>query len=157
MTKQPAVTHGSFTIERSYDAPPAKVFAAFKDPAAKRRWYVEGEGFSVESYEPSFGVGTFERSSFRFKGGPLISNDTVYLDIVEGQRLITAYSMALDGKPMSSSLVTILFEPKGSGTQITLTEQGAYMEGFDDVAGREHGMRELLEALAREVDGRAAR
>ena len=42
-----SVTHATFTLERTYDAPPAKVFKAFADPAIKRRWFVEGEGWEV--------------------------------------------------------------------------------------------------------------
>lgn len=152
MSGPQTVTHDSFTIERRYDLPPSKVFAAFADPAAKRRWLVEGEGFTVESYEPGFAVGGFERSSFRFQGGPLVRNDTVYTDILADRRIIFAYSMTLEGSPMSSSLVTVLFTPDGGGTHLTFTEQGAYLAGFDDVAGREQGTRELLEALDRELE-----
>lgn len=156
MSDQDEVTHASFTVERSYAVPPADVFAAFGDPAAKRRWLVEGEGFEVESYDPGFGVGAFDRSSFRFQGGPIITNDTVYLDVAPDERLIFAYAMTFDGQPMSSSLVTVRFETAGTGTRLTLTEQGAYLPGFDDVAGRERGMRELLDALAREVEPQLA-
>jgi uncharacterized protein YndB with AHSA1/START domain len=155
MTGQQAVTHASFTVERTYRAAPAKVFAAFCDPAAKRRWLVEGEGFTVESYEPGFGVGAFERSSFRFQAGPLVRNDTVYMDVLQDRRIVFAYSMTLEDKPMSTSLATVLFEPQGAGTRMIFTEQGAYLAGFDDVAGRENGTRELLEALDRELEQRA--
>ncbi len=151
MTAPQPVTHASFTIERRYDHPPSKVFGGFADPAAKRRWLVEGEGFTVESYEPGFGVGAFERSSFRFQGGPLIRNATVYMDVLQDQRIVFAYSMWLEETPMSTSLVTVLFEPVQSGTRLIFTEQGAYLPGFADVEGRERGSRELLEALAREL------
>ena len=73
-----SVTLASFTIERTYAAPPSRVFRAFADPAAERRWFVEGEGWEIEAYEPGFAVGAFERSRFRFRGGPRISHDTVY-------------------------------------------------------------------------------
>ncbi|MFK8251616.1 SRPBCC family protein [Ancylobacter terrae] len=149
-------THASFTLERHYRRPPATVFAALADPAAKRRWLIEGEGFTVDSYVPGFGVGAFDRSSFRFEGGPVISNDTVYLDIEADARIIFAYTMRLEGTPMSSSLVTVLLAAEGAGTRLTLTEQGTYLPGFTDVAGREQGTRELLEALDREVMARAA-
>jgi uncharacterized protein YndB with AHSA1/START domain len=39
-----SVTHATFTLQRIYDAPLAKVFKAFADPAIKRRWFAEGEG-----------------------------------------------------------------------------------------------------------------
>ena len=33
------VEHGSFTIEREYAHPPARVIAAWADPEAKARWF----------------------------------------------------------------------------------------------------------------------
>jgi hypothetical protein len=34
-----SVTHDTFVVERSYPASPARVFAAWADPAAKARWF----------------------------------------------------------------------------------------------------------------------
>jgi len=34
-----SVTHATFSLERSYPLPPARVFAAWADPAAKARWF----------------------------------------------------------------------------------------------------------------------
>lgn len=155
MTDKFMPTHASFTIERNYAQPPAAVFAAIADPVARRRWLVDGEGFTVEYFEPDFTVGRFERSCFRCQGGPPITNDTVYLDILDGRRIMFAYAMTFDGAPMSSSLVSITLEAEGAGTKLTLTEQGAYLPGFEDSAGREQGTRELLDALGREIDQRA--
>jgi uncharacterized protein YndB with AHSA1/START domain len=64
MTKR-SVVHATFVIERTYDATPARVFKAFADPVAKRRWFVEGEGWEVDAFELDFRVGGFERSRFR--------------------------------------------------------------------------------------------
>jgi uncharacterized protein YndB with AHSA1/START domain len=36
------VTHATFSLECSYPAPPARVFAAWADPAAKARWFAGG-------------------------------------------------------------------------------------------------------------------
>ena len=47
MTRQ-AVTHSTFSIERVYkNASPQRVFTAFATPATKRRWFAEGEGWSL--------------------------------------------------------------------------------------------------------------
>lgn len=147
-----SVVHGTFTIERTYDVPPVRVFAGFSNPQAKRRWLVEGEGFTVDFYEPAFDVGHFERSGFRYLGGPPMTNDTVYLEIVPQERIIFAYTMTVGGAYISSSHVTVELRPNGDGTHLRLTEQGAYLDGHDDIAGREEGSRQLLDALAREVE-----
>lgn len=34
-----SVLHATFTLERTYPATPARVFAAWADPAAKARWF----------------------------------------------------------------------------------------------------------------------
>lgn len=146
-----SVAHATFTIERRYDAPPARVFKAFADPVQKRRWFVEGEGWEVEAFETEFRVGGTERGRFRFQGGPLITNDTLYQDIVPGERIIIAYTMTVGGNRISASQATMQFEPAGSGTRLVFTEQDAFLDGYDDVGQREAGMRELLEALDREL------
>src|SRR3546814_17117140 len=92
-----SVSHATFTIERRYDAPPARVFKAFEDPVQKRRWFVEGEGWEVETFEPDFRVGGFERSSFRFQGGPLVTNDQLCQAIVPCERIIIAHTMTGGG------------------------------------------------------------
>lgn len=151
MTKR-CVTHATFSIDRLYPAAPARVFKAFEDPAAKRRWFVDGEGWEVEEYSPDFRVGGLERSSFRFRGGPLIRNETTYHDIVQDERIVTAYAMEVGEHRISVSLATVQFKREGSGTRLTYTEQGAYLDGADQVANRESGCAQLLEALAAELE-----
>ena len=144
-----SVTHARFTLERSYDTPPAKVFKAWADPAIKRRWFAEGEGWEVDEYTVDFKIGGFERSRFRFKGGTPIRNDTSYHDIVPNERIIFAYTMTIGENRISASLATCEFKPSGSGTQFVFTEQGAFLDGLDSVGPREGGWKELLDALGR--------
>jgi uncharacterized protein YndB with AHSA1/START domain len=151
-----SVTHATFTIERTYDAASEKVFAAFADPTAKRRWFVEGEGWHIDEFEMDFRPGGIETSVFRFGDGPTGRNDTVYQDIVENHRIIAAYTMTIGGNRISASLATTELEPAGAGTRLTYTEQGAFLDGHDNAAQRESGCRGLLEALAAELGRHAA-
>ena len=152
-TIETTAVHSTFRLERAYTASPARVFRAFAETEAKRRWFVEGEGWEISEYTADFRIGGHELSRFRFRGGPEIVNETVYLDIVPDARLIFAYRMATEEGPMSASLTTIELVPQGSGTLLVQTEQGAYLDGSDDGTNREAGWRGLLEALAREVEG----
>jgi uncharacterized protein YndB with AHSA1/START domain len=146
-----SIAHGSFTIERIYPAKPQKVFKAYSDAAIKRRWFAEGEGWDIETYDLDFRVGGSESSRFRFQGGDLITFDATYLDIVQDNRIIIAYGMTIAGRRISASLATTELKPEGAGTKLIFTEQGAFLDGADQIPQRELGTRELLEALAREL------
>jgi hypothetical protein len=54
----------------------------------------------------------------------------------------------LHGEHASVSLTTVELEPDGDGTLLTFTEQGAFFDGLEDPAGREHGTGALLDRLA---------
>jgi hypothetical protein len=43
-----SVTHDKFTIERTYDAPPERVFSAWSEPAAKARWFGRGDAYELD-------------------------------------------------------------------------------------------------------------
>jgi uncharacterized protein YndB with AHSA1/START domain len=133
-----AVVHSSFSIERTYPNPPARVFAAFADPALKVRWF----GGPGTDHELDFRVGGREisgSSSHRFEGR--------YHAIVPDERIVFSYDLHLGDAHVSTSLTTVELEPDGAGTRLVFTEQGAFFDGLDDPAGREHGTGGLLDAL----------
>jgi uncharacterized protein YndB with AHSA1/START domain len=151
------VSHSTFIIERAFPAPPAQVFRALADPARKRRWFAEGEGFALDSFEMDFRVGGFERSRFRFKAGaPLpdgtaCANDSVYLDIVTNERVVLAYTMTVGGNRISASQSTFELLAEGKGTRLVFTEQAAFFPGADGPQVREAGWRSLIDQLALEL------
>jgi uncharacterized protein YndB with AHSA1/START domain len=148
----PAI-HKTFTIERTYEASPERVFRAHSDPEKKRRWFAEGEGFVVDSYTLDFRAGGFERTRFRFgQDGPPMTNDCLYFDIVADRRIVFAYHMTIGGAPLSSSVATIELEPDGAGTRMRFTEHTVFLDGKDASAGRREGTLQLLERLARELE-----
>lgn len=146
-----SVTHSTFVIERTYPVAPARTFAAFSNPAKKKRWFSEGEEAKLESFEMDFRVGGTERKLFRSKDGLLFTNDTVYRDIVPDRRIVFAYNMSVGEKRVSSSLSTIEFLAAQSGTKLVFTEQAAFFEGADGPQIREAGWNALFDSLAREL------
>src|SRR3954453_11832209 len=122
-----SVIHATFSIERLVDFRPAEGVAAYADPISRRRWFVEGEGWDVETCHLDFRQGATEHTSFRFRGGPLIRNDTTYLDIVQVRRFVFAYTMLVGDDRISASLGTVELIPEGKGTRHVCTEQGAYL------------------------------
>lgn len=145
---------GQFTIERTYKHAPERVFRAFEDPEAHYRWFVSGENWEIKSYTHDFRIGGHEHGKFRMTGMQVwFGNDTWYLEIVRGARIVSAYTMSADGKPFSHSLATIELAPDGrGGCRLTYTEQGAYQGGAQEVANRKAGCETLFGKLAVELD-----
>jgi uncharacterized protein YndB with AHSA1/START domain len=147
------VIHRSFTIERAYSASAARVFAAHADPKKKRRWFAEGAGFVVDRYELDFTIGGRESCGFHQDGGPPVTFDGVYFDIIENERIVFAYGMTVAGNPLSTSLSTVELIVQGpKSTLLRFTEHSAFLDGNDSSEGRREGSLELLERLAKELE-----
>jgi uncharacterized protein YndB with AHSA1/START domain len=142
-----SVVHAIFSLERVYDASPALVFRALSDQAAKARWFEGGNGWTMLEREMDVRPGGRERVKGRWASGVVTTFDAVYFDVVPNRRLVYGYEMRLDARKISVSLATIELAPAGAGTRLRLTEQGAFLDGYDDAGSREHGSGLLLDRL----------
>jgi len=104
-----------FVIERTYNHPVAKVWAAITDNEKMKQWY-----FKLEDFKPEVG---FE---FTFMGG---SKDKQYLhlckitQVVPGKLL--AHTWRYDGYPGNSEVTWELFD-EGDKTRLKLTHTGLH-------------------------------
>jgi uncharacterized protein YndB with AHSA1/START domain len=144
---QRSVSHATFVLERTYPVAPEKVFHALSDLEAKKRWFHGPDDWGQSSFEMDFRVGGREIESGGPKGGPVHTFEALYQDIVPNQRIIYSYGMHLDDARISVSLATIELKPEREGTRLVFTEQGAFLDGYDDAGQRERGTADLLDAL----------
>jgi uncharacterized protein YndB with AHSA1/START domain len=97
-----------------------------------------------------------ERLKGRWEGGVVSTFDAVYHDVIANKRLVYGYEMHLDDKKISISLATMQLEARieaGSDrTVLKLTEQGAFLDGYDDAGSREHGTGLLLDAIGASLE-----
>lgn len=150
------VVHSSFVLERNYAKPPAGVFAAFADPAKKRRWFAEGDGHGLDLFEMDFRVGGVERHRYRMKPGTPVAglelaNEFRFDVIIPDRLVVMSQTMDLGGKRISASLVTFELRPASTGTDLVCTHQAAYFEGADGPDIRKQGWIALLVNLNTEL------
>lgn len=142
------VVHATFCIERTYPVPPAQTFAAWASAEAKAKWFAGPEGFECYERSMDFRSGGAERLWGRHPGGKVSDFQARYFEVIPDERIIYAYEMYMNEAKISVSLATIEFKGAGEGTRLVMTEQGAFLDGYDDAGSREHGTRWLLENLA---------
>jgi uncharacterized protein YndB with AHSA1/START domain len=143
-----SAVHGSFHLERTYDATADQVYRALSDEAAKSRWFYGPEGWRLIERAMDFRVGGRERVRGGFQGGVTTTFDAIYHDIVPRERIVYTYEMHLDERKISVSLATLQIKPAGQGrTKLLVDEQGAFLDGYDDAGSRERGTADLLDKL----------
>jgi uncharacterized protein YndB with AHSA1/START domain len=110
-----------FEIERTYNHPIAKVWAAITDNEKMKQWY-----FKLEDFKPEVG---FE---FSFMGG---SKEKQYLHLCKVTKVVPgkllAHTWQYDGQPGSSEVTWELFE-EGDKTHLKLTHTGLHSFITDD-------------------------
>jgi uncharacterized protein YndB with AHSA1/START domain len=148
-----SVVHSTFTLERTYDRAPARVFAAWADPGLKARWFGGGTDDTPLDLDMDFRVGGHETD--RNEPGAYQAR---YHDIVPDERIVFTYDLSLAGSLVSVSLATVEFHPAdgGTGTQLTYTEHGAFLDDLDDPELRKNGTGGMLDELGHWLERQAA-
>ena len=141
------VEHATVVVERTYDAPPERVFNAWADPKIRILWDVPGEGWETTEFTNDFRIGGRETSRFGRIGDPKFYSDGRILDIVPNARIVSAGTMPEGDRRISTTLCTVELLPAGDGTRLILTDQSAYLDGGDNAADREKGWTVILENL----------
>jgi len=123
-------TKPSLTLKRRFNAPPAKVFAAWTDPEKMKRW-MGPEGVQGLRCEIDARTGGRYRLLMKSPDGEEHDVSGVYREVVPNEKL--SFTWAWKSTPERQSLVTVLLKPDGDGTLLTLTH-----EQFFDETARDH-------------------
>jgi uncharacterized protein YndB with AHSA1/START domain len=150
--RQVTTSHHTVIVRRSYDAAPRRVFAAWRSGEALQRWYVPGDGsWRCKILAHEFRVGGAKQLSFGAPGEVQFFEDCRYEDIVEDQRICFAMTISRGNQRITTSMVTVELEARGSGTSLSVTDQLVVLDGGDSSGDREHGWGETLDKLPAEL------
>lgn len=139
------VTHSTFTLERSYPVPVQRVFQAWANPEARKRWMAHGADHSQD-----FVVGGLE-SVTGFDGqGRALTYEARYAEIVPDERILTTSTLHTEDRLSTVSVTSVEFRAEGTGTRVVLTEHGMYLPGQEQPDWREQGTAQQLDTLAEE-------
>ena len=153
MTTEPNVLHSTIIVERSYDAPPARVFSAWSNADERLKSDVPGEGCETTDHVQEF-------RSRRTRGQPLRPRrrsalfERRTLSGYRSERAIACTAGTIhDGDlRMSATMSTIELTAADGGTRVRVTDQSAYFNGLDNPADREMGWNAIIENLQTYLD-----
>ncbi len=146
-TVQRSAAHATFHLTRTYPSPVEKVWRALTVPEARMKWFASSPEMELLERHADIRIGGIEHVRGRWKSGVVSTFDAAYLDVIPGARLVYSYVMHIDDRKISVSLATMELRREGSGTTLAVTEQGVFLDGYDDAGSREHGTGFLLDAL----------
>ena len=130
-TKPDVTTKPSLAIKRRLNAPPARVYEAWTDPAKMMRWFGPEQAETLRA-ETDPRVGGRFRVLMRTADGEEHDVSGVYGEVVPNEKLV--FSWAWRGTPERESLVTVALKGDSDGTVLTLT---LTQERFFDEAARD--------------------
>ena len=142
-------TRPSLTMQRRLCAPPAKVFAAWTDPAQIVHWFGPSHVVTGSARaELDVRTGGRFRVSFTTDDGEYHEVGGTYREVVPGQRLV--FSWAWHSTPERESQVTVSLKPDGDSTLLTVRHEHLFDQAARDghVRGWTHSLGRLETFMA---------
>jgi uncharacterized protein YndB with AHSA1/START domain len=140
----------SLTLTRRYPVSPQKVWRAWTDPEAVKKWWGPGPGEPVSLAELDVRVGGRFRIVFGGADGRAHECAGVYQEVVPNRRLVFTWCWPRT-TPDRTSQVTILLRAEGGGTDMEFRHEQFFDEAARD--GHQRGWSETFIKLEQFLTG----
>ena len=131
--EQRLATKPSLTLQRHYPVAPEKVWRAWTDAEAVKRWWGPGPGEPVSLAELDVRVGGRFRIVFGGPDGKMHECAGVYQEVVPNRKLVFTWHWP-NSTPERVSVVTIIFQAVEKGTELIFKHE----QLFDEKARDDH-------------------
>ncbi|MEQ1650260.1 MAG: SRPBCC domain-containing protein [Hyphomicrobiaceae bacterium] len=152
MTASGKANHDSFTLERTYHAPPVRVFAAWADVIARQRWSPPNDRVEIRYIVSEFRVNGRDIARCGPKGDLRFGIETHYVDITPPRRIVMTETVDANGQRLSVAILTVFLTPEGQSTRLRFTAQITALDDSGLVSGARAGWSAALDNLAKEVN-----
>ena len=133
----------SLTLKRSYPVPPERVWRAWTDPQALKRWFGPGGEDPVSLADLDVREGGRFRIVFGGADGKAHEVQGVYREVVPHRKLVFTWTWP-NSSPERESEITIELRAAGSGTDLVFRQ-----ERFFDATVRDGHQRGWTEAFVK--------
>ncbi len=144
------IAHATIVMERTYNAAPARVFSAWADVEARKRWSAPADNIRIEYEEADFREGGRDLSRCIEPDNEDYVATVDYIDIKRDQRIFFVEDIAHGKRRVSAALITVELTPKDAGTNLRLTMQIASFDGSNMEQGYQFGRSAALDNLDKE-------
>jgi uncharacterized protein YndB with AHSA1/START domain len=110
-------------ITRTLSASREKVFRAWTEPEAMKRWWIPRDGFSVPDAQVDLRVGGRYRVAMRNPQGEVFHLGGEYREVTPPERLVYTFRWELASMDVGETLVTVDFRDRGEATEIVLRHE----------------------------------
>ncbi|HEX4894114.1 MAG TPA: SRPBCC domain-containing protein [Hyphomicrobiaceae bacterium] len=144
--------HSTVVFGRVFDAPLARVYAAFSDPAERTRLGSAGRKAVFKLDRMDFRIGGSDDFHFGSRGSPRFRCQSMYLDIVPFARIVTSDVIYEREVRRSVVVTTVELKPAGHRTQVKITAQLVWLDGADEIDDLNIRHASLLDNLGRYLE-----
>lgn len=145
-----SIAHATIVMERTYNASPTRVFNAWADVEARKRWSAPTPAITILYEEADFREGGRDISRCIEAGNADYVAQVLYLDIQRNRRIVFAEDVSHGEARVSAALISVELEARGAATRLLLTMQIASFDGAEMERGYHFGWSAALDNLVNE-------
>lgn len=144
------LTHATIVMERSYNASPQRVYAAWESVEQRKRWASPAENIRIEYESADFREGGRDVSRCIEPGNADYIAVVTYIDLQRDRRIVFVEDISHGETRVSAALIGVELTPSGAGTRLVLTLQITAFDGSQMEEGYQFGWSAALDNLAKE-------